>query len=254
MEIGLDYMQLRTRAQHYGMRWSGIALLALGVVLVAAGVFYYGHLFWLRSGLDDYAAQRQGVAVAEPNESLPSGADGVTVTALTLPEGAFAEQAAELGIDLIRAADAAAVGTLPPAVSVKVPVWSVDAKISQLAVSENTIVNFASGLNPVGHVETSANPGERGAMWLFGPAGKGAAGFGRLTGAADVLKENDNLVITVENGTNEYIYLATHTQVISASDLRLTSAERSTVHLAVPVPSGLYDHFLILNGELVGVR
>ena len=254
MEIGLDYMQMRTRAQHYGMRWSGIALLALGVVLVAAGLFYYGHLFWLRSGLDDYAVQRQGVTVAEPNESVPSGADGVTVTALTLPEGAFAEQAAELGIELVRAADAAAVGTLPPAVSVNVPALGVHARISELTVSENTIVNFASGLSPVGHVETSANPGERGATWLFGPAGKGAAGFGGLTRAADVLKENENLVITVENGTNEYIYLSTHTQVISASDLQVTSAERSTVHLAVPVPSGLYDHFLILNGELVGVR
>ena len=254
MEIGLDYMQMRTRAQHYGMRWSGIALLLLGVVLVAAGVFYYGHLFWLRSGLDDYAVQRQGVVVAEPNESVPSGADGVTVTALTLPEGAFAEQAAELGFELIRAADAAAVGTLPPAVSVKVPALGIDARISEFTVSESTMVNFASGINPVGHVETSAYPGERGAMWLLGPAGKGAAGFGRLTGAADVLKENENLVITVKSGTNEYIYLSTHTQVVSASDLRLTSAERSTVHLAVPVPSGLYDHFLILNGELVGVR
>ncbi|CAI8023383.1 hypothetical protein GBAR_LOCUS13670 [Geodia barretti] len=238
MEIGLDYMQMRTRAQHYGMRWSGIALLLLGVVLVAAGVFYYGHLFWLRSGLDDYAVQRQGVVVAEPNESVPSGADGVTVTALTLPEGAFAEQAAELGFELIRAADAAAVGTLPPAVSVKVPALGIDARISEFT----------------GTLRLSAYPGERGAMWLLGPAGKGAAGFGRLTGAADVLKENENLVITVKSGTNEYIYLSTHTQVVSASDLRLTSAERSTVHLAVPVPSGFYDHFLILNGELVGVR
>jgi hypothetical protein len=26
------------------------------------------------------------------------------------------------------------------------------------------------------------------------------------------------------------------------------------VHLAVPVPTGLYDHFLVLSGELVGMR
>ncbi len=254
MEIGLDYMHMRSRAQHYGLRWAGIAILLVGMALVLAGGIYYGYIFWLRAELGDYAAQRQDVAVIENVGAQSDAAEGVTVSALTLPAGTYPEQIEQLGFIPMPSDAAAALGTQPPATRLSIPSLGIDARPDALSVTGESIVNYASGINPTGQLATSANPGERGAMWFFGPAGKGANSFGGLTKAPELLVDGEEVLLVVGNGSQEYLYLGTHTDVIHSAALRLSSTDRATVHLVVPVPTGLYDHFLVLSGELVGMR
>ena len=254
MEIGLDYMHMRSRAQHYGLRWTGIAILLVGMGLALSGGIYYGYIFWLRAELGDYAAQRQDVAVIENVGAQSNAAEGVTVAALTLPAGAYPEQIEQLGFIPMQSDAAAALGTQLPATRLSIPSLGIDAKSAALRVTGASVVNYASGINPSGQLATSANPGERGAMWFFGPAGKGSNSFGGLTKAPELLVDGEDVLLVVGNGSQEYLYLGTHTDVIHSSALQLSSTDRATVHLVVPVPTGLYDHFLVLSGELVGMR
>ena len=93
MQIGLDYMQMRTRAQYYGLRWAGISLLAVGGILAAAGIAYYGYLYFLRASLDDYEALRHDATLIEA--AAPSGTDGGTgASIVSLPTARISRRSA----------------------------------------------------------------------------------------------------------------------------------------------------------------
>ena len=247
-------MQMRSRAQHYGLRWTGIGLLLAGIVLVVIGVAYYGNLYWLRSGVENYAVQRQDATLLSDVTVDQDLKNGAVVSAYALPDGAYMDTVEELGFAPLNQSDARPLGTLPPAERVIVPGLGINVTMSQISLTGASIVNEAAGIDPVEYDAVQANPGERGAMWLFGAAGKDAGAFGGLNDAAGLLTEGEDLLIYVNSGTQIYLYGATHTDVIPADDLRLSSTDRATIHLAVPTPAGLYDHFLVLSGELVGVK
>ncbi len=253
MEIGLDYMHIRSRAEHYGLRWTGIALLLVGLGLALAGGSYYGYIFWLRYGLDDYNAERPGLVQAVEAAALPAADGSLTVRELSLPPGVYDEQAAKLGFTPLSGAGAAP-DSLPAAAELRVKALDIKVSVAELHSAGESVASYAMDSISAGQLDGFANPGEQGAMWLFGPAGGGPYGFSNLTRAPQYLAETDGLPIIVSSDEQDYLYLATHTDVIPASDLALTNADRATVHLAVPVPDGLYDHFLILSGELVGKR
>ena len=254
MQIGLDYMQMRTRAEYYGLRWAGISLLAVGGILAAAGIAYYGYLYFLKAGLDDYDALRQDATLVEA--AAPSGAEGGTgASVVSLPDGAYSQRLAELGYTEMPSSAAWPVGTQPTASRLIIPELGIDANLDGVSISGNSIANYAAADNPAaGYSSVTANPGERGAMWLFGPAGSGVRSFGNLTRAPRLITEGAELLMFVNTLERNYLYAATHTEVVRAADLRLNSSGRATIHLVVPVPNGWYDHFLILSGELIGVR
>ena len=254
MQIGLDYVQMRTRAQYYGLRWAGISLLAVGGILAAAGIAYYGYLYFLKAGLDDYEALRQDATLIEA--AAPSGTEGGTgASVVSLPAGAHSQRLAELGYTEMPSSAAWPVGTQPAASRLIVPSLGIDAKLDAVSVSGSSIARYASADNPAaGYSSVTANPGERGAMWLFGPAGPGVGSFGSLTRAPGLITEGEELLMFVNTSERNYLYAATHSEVVRGTDLRLNSSDRATIHLVIPVPDGWYDHFLILSGELIGVR
>ncbi len=254
MEIGLDYMQMRSRAQYYGLRWAGIALLVAGALLLVAAMSYYGNLYWLRSNLDDYVAKLPGATQLAAAEAAPTPQDGEIVSQLALEPGAFADAMATLEFAPLAQSDSHPLGTLPPAQRVMVPELGINVKTDQSTLTGAAIVAHSNGIESDGTDLLRANPGERGAMWFFGEGGQGSSSFSGLTKAPELLSEGKDILIFVDNGARIFVYAATHTDVFRASDLRMSGAERSSIHLTVPVPSGIFDHFLVLSGELVGVK
>ena len=249
MEIGLDYMHIRSRAEHYGLRWTGIALLLVGLGLALAGGSYYGYIFWLRFELDDYRAQRQDVTPLVESAATAAADGSVMVRELALPPGVYDERAAGMEFTPLSGAAGAAPGSLPAATELRVRDLNIKVSVDELQSAKA----YAMDAIAAGQRDGFANPGEQGAVWFFGPAG-GSYGFSNLRRAPHYVDGREGLPIIVSNGEQDYLYLATHTDVIPASDLVLSSTDRATVHLAVPVPDGLYDHFLVLSGELVGMR
>ena len=254
MQIGLDYMQMRTRAQYYGLRWAGFSLLAVGGILAAAGIGYYGYLYSLRASLDGYETLRQDATLIEA-AAAPGTPGGTGVSIVSLPQGAHDQRVAELGYTAMPSAAAWPIGTQPPASRLIVPALGIDARLDEVSVSGTSIANYATADSPAaGYSSVTANPGERGAIWLFGPAGSGVRSFGNLTRAPRLMTEGADLLMFVNTSDRDYLYAATHSEVVPATDLRLNSSDRATIHLVVPVPNGWYDHFLVLSGELVGFR
>lgn len=247
MEIGLDYMQMRSQAQHLGVRWTGIALLAVGILVAVGGIAYYGLLYRDWASVGKYAASLPRAAPLE-DAAAREPESGQIVTPYALDEGAYAARAAELGYTLIPEGAAWPIDTQPEARSVNVSGLAINAKTQDLGVigeSDDESESYAM---------VRANPGERGAMWFFGPYGKGVQSFGGLADAAAKLKSGEGVTIFVNNGEDTYLYGATDTQVIPKDELRLNSSGRATVHLAVEVPPSLLSHYLVLSGELVGVK
>ena len=254
MEIGLDYMQIRTQAQHYGLRWAGFGLLITGIILVIVGLAYYGNLYWLKSSVDKYEAKRGDLAQLPSREAPPAPESGRIVSTLALPPGTYDDSAGQLGFTPLGASDAHPLGTLPPAQRLIVPELGINVKMSGASLTGASILNTGKGQDPTQVDVVQANPGERGALWFFGEAGKGASNFGGLRDAPALLDDGDDILIFVDNGSEVYLYAATHTDVIASDELHLSGSDRSTIHLTVPVPPGLFDHFLVLSGELVGVK
>ncbi len=254
MEIGLDYMQIRTQAQHYGLRWAGIGLLITGIALIIVGLAYYGNLFWLRSNVDDFAAQRSDAIRLQTSDMPRAPEGGSIVSSMAFPPGAYDESISQLGFTPLAPVDAQPLGTLPPAHRLIVPELGINVRLNQTGITGASILNGAKGKDPANVDVMQANPGERGALWFFGEAGRSANNFEGLENAGDLLREGEDILIFVDNGSAIYLYAATHTDVIPDDELHLTGSHRSTVHLTVPVPPGLYDHFLVLSGELVGVK
>ena len=254
MEIGLDYMQIRTQAQYHGLRWVGIGLLIVGIALIVIGLAYYGNLFWLRSNVDNYAAQRSDVVQLPASQTPLAVGEGQVVSALALPPGTYSDDVTRLGFTPLGPSDAHPLGSLPQAQRVIVPELGINVRTSQAGLGGPSVLDASEGKDWDNLDVIQANPGERGALWFFGEAGQGAHHFGGLEDAAAKLVEGEDILIFVDNGDEVFLYAGTHTDVFSTADLRLSGTNRSTIHLTVPVPSGLYDHFLVLSGELVGVK
>lgn len=253
MEIGLDYMHIRSRAEHYGLRWTGIALLLVGIGLFLAAGSYYGYFFWLRLSLNDYNAQRQELVRADAPPVEPGK---LTVRHLALPPGVGAEYAAAQGFT---PTDGAA-GTdpdnaLPPAAKLRISALDLKVDIKdQISLKKELVSTDELIIRNAVQVKDLANPGAPGALWFLGPAGNVADSFSDLKDAPDSLNAGGQIQIIVSNGEHDYLYLATHSDVIPDNKFNFSTTDRATVHLAVPVPNGVHDHFLILSGELVGMR
>ena len=254
MEIGLDYMQMRTQAQYYGLRWAGIGLVIIGLLMVLAALGYYGNLYWLRSNVGDFASQQQDAIKLDGELAPVVPENGRIVSTFVLPAGAYHSKMEALGFTPLAANHAAPLGTLPEAERLIVPELGINVKLDPSTLTGSSIVDHASKIDPAGYGGIQANPGERGAIWLFGQPGDQAGNFGGLTNATELLDSGEDVLIYVSSDSRDYLYAATHTDVIPATELRLSSADRATIHLAVPVPPGLFNHFLVMSGELVGVK
>ena len=127
MEIGLDYMQMRSHAQYIGLRWAGVLTLAAGILIAAMGIAYYGHFFALRAALADYPAHRDDTTLLG-EDVAPAPASGRIVSARALLPGVSDAAIAELGFTPMPQEAAWPVGTQPPIQRLKVPKLGINMK------------------------------------------------------------------------------------------------------------------------------
>jgi len=125
--------------------------------------------------------------------------------------------------------------------------------------------------NVVGHIPQAANPGEVGSSWFFGHLESPVAGeghvFRNLPDIPAMLRRGEEVYAVVESSSGSFLYQITESLVLGANDLSLSYADiqktnpeytgldssGAILHLVTCVPRLVYDHRLIVSGQLVGV-
>lgn len=267
MEAGYDYLFFRGRLQRRFARFTGIFLLVFGLLLLASGGAYYGYSANAKSGLDDLVAVLEPRAVNSITGSSASNVSlypGKAVTAdswdnLFGYEPAFLREQALLGGFSPIGESSIGPTDIPPSTRILVPAIGVDSTISELSILDRGDTRaYESPDNTVGHIPESANAGERGTSWFFGhtesPISREGSVFFNLQKVPEKLRDGEDVFIITDNGANQFLYRATSSQVVHQDDLRLDGILGSDINLVSSVPRFVYDHRLVVSGELIGRR
>jgi LPXTG-site transpeptidase (sortase) family protein len=292
MEAGYDYLLLRGRLQRHLLGFSGLFLLIFGALLLAGGGAYYAYAAKARADLEqlnvalpetnrtfldhqdntrasDLSSDFEPIspppgipASAIANQRLYSG-NPLTADSWSNPLAyeplAYREQVLLRGFTPMKMGQALPMGSQPAATRIRIPSLGIDSSVKELAVLD--LANsraYETPANTVGHIPESANVGEAGSSWFFGHlespvAGEGSV-FYHLPKIPDMLRQGKDVFVIADNGAQQYLYRVTSTQVVHQSEMNLHDTEQANIHLVACVPSLIYDHRLIVTGELVGVK
>lgn len=150
-------------------------------------------------------------------------------------------------------------GTLLATTRIIVPSIGVDSTVKELAILDlGGSRAYETPDRTVGHIPETANAGEAGGSWFFGHTesptlGEGSVFF-NLQKIPQMLRNGEDVFIITDNGRNRYLYRATSSQVLHQSKMRLYDTGKATIHLVSCVPRLVYDHRLVITGELVAQK
>ncbi len=152
-----------------------------------------------------------------------------------------------------------ALGQLPAPTRLIIPSIDVDSDVMQLRILDlGNYRQYETPNNVVGHIPESANPGETGSTWLFGhlesPIRDEGNVFAQLPEIPAMLRRGDEVFAVMENGTESYLYRIIDSRVVPQAQLSLNYESSPQLLMVTPVPRNVYDHRLIVRGELVGVK
>ena len=147
----------------------------------------------------------------------------------------------------------------PTATRIQVPAIGIDSSVKELEILElGGSRAYETPANTVGHIPETANAGEMGSSWFFGHTesptlGEGSVFFS-LSKIPEKLRSGEDVFIITDNGEEQFLYRATSSQVVPQGDMRLYDTGEATIHLVSCVPRWVYDHRLIITGELVAQK
>ncbi len=252
----------------------GVALLGVGVLLLAAAAAYYTYGFFAGRDLD-----RLDVTVTGPvTETLPtvpgtqhegpSPASQQLHPGSLLPARQWADPrgAISLGVPdlegfvpLSNEGRPWVVGVVGRAERIVIPQLNVSAEVEELS-----IINLASSAAyetpafTVGHIPTTPNPGSAGNGWYFGHLENPIQGEGnvflRLPEVAGLLRDGEDVHVILTADGRDYLYLANRTSTTHADDLTLYPSDDARISLVTCFPRLKYDHRLIVTAQLVAFR
>ena len=150
-------------------------------------------------------------------------------------------------------------GRSTPPIKIRIPAISVDSAVNQLAIVR--ISDSYAWQTPdkvVGHIPTTAIPGEIGQGWYFGHLESPIKGegnvFSSLPGITTYLDAGQTVYIFIENADRKYMYQVYKTEVVHQDTLKITDSGRTDITLVTCVPRLFYDHRFLVTAALVGIR
>ncbi|MDA1258195.1 MAG: sortase [Chloroflexi bacterium] len=142
--------------------------------------------------------------------------------------------------------------------TLKIPAIGLTTGVYDLTLhTEGDRLVWESPVDIVGHIPGTALPGQTGAGWYFGHLESPVRGEGNvfhdLPDVVDLVK-NDPVDIIIGSADGEFLYRVTGTDFVHRDDLVLAETSESTVTLAASYPKLVYDHRLLVTGELLAFR
>lgn len=150
-------------------------------------------------------------------------------------------------------------GSAPKATYIAIPSLDVEAAVQDLAVKDlGDSRQYQTPDHVVGHIPTTANPGEGSTGWYFGHLesplrGEGSV-FRDLPLIPDMLRQGQRVFVELQSPLGSYVYEVYTTKVVAQDDLRVTEAASSDIVLVTCVPTFVYDHRLLVTARLTGFK
>ena len=112
--------------------------------------------------------------------------------------------------------------------------------------------------NIVGHIPSTANPGEYSNGWYFGHLQSPIRGEGNvfrsLPKLSQLIRDGDPIFVTLYSADGEYVYQVVKGEVVHPSELELTDTSDAEITLVTCYPPLVYDHRYVVTAKLVGVK
>ncbi len=147
-----------------------------------------------------------------------------------------------------------------PTERIAVPLIGLNSNTTELGIVDlGNSRAYETPKNIVGHIPSSANPGERGNAWYFGHLESPIRGegnvFHRLPEIPDLLRNGDNVYVELDASDGRtFLYEVVRTEVIHRDELSLYGSDAADLTMVTCVPRLVYDHRLVVTAELVGMR
>lgn len=139
-----------------------------------------------------------------------------------------------------------------------IPAIGVDSGVKELELlflDEGT--QWETPKHVVGHVPSTAGPGEQGHGWYVGHLESPLRGegnvFSDLPDIPNLLKQGQVVDVFLEVDGRRYQYQVYQTEVLSAEELKVTQSGRQDITLVTCYPRLTYDKRLLVTAALVGV-
>lgn len=289
MEAGYDFLLLHGRLKRSFLTSSGLFLFVFGAVLLAGAGGFYLYAAKARANLAELTVSLPGIiktasdapltapAIIPPDSHAlevvpPPGipASAIAAQRLSPSESLWSDPLAYEPLDYrkqvllqgftpMSTSQALPYGSQPPATRIMIPDINVDSGVNQLQILDlEDSRAYETPANTVGHIPDVANVGEAGSAWFFAHlesplAGEGSV-FYNLPKIPELLRDGKDVFVVTEAGARQYLYRIISTEVVPEDELELYNVGWAAIHLVVCVPSLVYDHRLIVTGELVGVK
>ena len=143
-------------------------------------------------------------------------------------------------------------------VRMRIPAIDLDATVAELEIRDlGDSREWSTPDKVVGHIPSTANPGESANGWYFGHledflANEGDI-FRRLPEISKMIK-NDPVDIFISTTEAEYMYRVTGTRQLHRDELHLTDTSNAQITLVTCWPFRVYDHRIVVSAVLIAVK
>ncbi len=149
---------------------------------------------------------------------------------------------------------------LAPPTRMRIPIVGIDSEVRELRIIETSDSRtWETPKHIVGHIPTSALPGDQGKGWYFGHLESPFSGEGnvflKLPDLAEMVAEraDDPFYIFLETQDRKFVYQIYHTEIIHQDEFAMSDSGEHDITLVTCYPRFIYDHRLLVTAALVGV-
>ena len=199
--------------------------------------------------LDTFASIYPGGSMNPRYWSEPHWAGNLPFGGPTIPEGFMPVDASDTSLfsnDAQRG------------VRMRIPAIDLDGTVSELEILDlGDSRAWSTPDNVVGHIPTTANPGEAANGWYFGHLDNFISNegdiFRRLPEISEMIS-NDPVDIFITTSDAEYMYRVTQTRQLHRDELHLTETNNAQISLVTCWPFRVYDHRIVVSAVLIAVK
>ena len=140
----------------------------------------------------------------------------------------------------------------------RIPAINLDATVDELELLDlGDSRQWSTPNRVVGHIPSTAKPGEPRLGWYFGHLDNFISNegdiFRHLPRISELIRY-DPVDIFIETEDAEYVYRVTGTRQVHRDDLHLTDTNEAQIVLVTCWPFRVYDHRILVNASLIAVR